>query len=120
MIEPVRGRIEKIFYVSILMEKYAVVHEVVNGKLFIVLDRERSDEWLRIDEYQMGFLDQFHSEFVANHGEIVDIGMSVSRGENAHVVLALTDRGWWYILYDVDQEGFWEVVEEMFVNKESD
>jgi hypothetical protein len=42
------------------------------------------------------------------------------RGENAHVVLELTDRGWWYILYDVDQEGFWEVVEEMFVKKESD
>ncbi len=64
---------EKIHYVSLLSLDLAVIHERMNGILFVVLYSKKGEEWVMLDEYQMGFLDQCHEEYVAKWGEVVDI-----------------------------------------------
>jgi hypothetical protein len=72
-----------------------------------------------IDEFQMGFLVHFHDEFEAFYGEIIDLGLSVSQGEKLLLVLETTDREKRYVIYEVNREGFWEVVVEVFVGHDA-
>lgn len=43
------------------------------------------------------------------------IGLSVSSGEDAQLVLEMADVSHWYILFVANHEGFWETVEEVFL-----
>ena len=119
MIGPVRGTVEKIFYDFSDEEKLAVVHEDVGGNLFVVLYMEKETGSKMIDEFQLGFLMYFSDEFEAFYGEIVDLGLSVSRGEDSLLVLETTDRGRRYAVYEVNLEGFWEVMVEVFVGHDA-
>lgn len=119
MIGPVRGTVEKIFYDFSDEGKLAVVHEDVGGDLFVVLYTEKETGWKMIDEFQMGFLVHFSDEFEAFYGEIVDLGLSVSQGEESLLVLETTDRGRRYAVYEVNREGFWEVMVEVFVGHDA-
>ncbi len=115
MIGPVRGEIQSVRYVQSWTQELAVVEEKVGEVLFVLLHGRGECGWHLIEEYQLGFLEVYPDWFVAEHGDIVDVGVSVSRGEDVMAVVEKTALGKWYLFYEVDLEGFWVIEEELFV-----
>jgi hypothetical protein len=70
-----------------------------------------------VDKYQMGFLEEYVDELPVLYGTWLDVGVAVGRGEDDVLVVEEVEDGMWYLLYIVDCEGFWEVVDEFFVEK---
>ncbi len=60
----------------------------------------------------MGVLEVSQDEFIAEHGDIVDIGLSIYRGEDSQLVVKKTEHSYWYVVYHVDRKSFWEIMEE--------
>ncbi len=65
----------------------------MTGSLFVALYERKGEEWVIRGEYQMGFLNQYREEFVAEWGRVVDVSLPISHGEGFCVVVEETKVG---------------------------
>ncbi len=91
------------------------VAEESGPNLFVTVYQLGGRGCLVLEEYQMGFGEVFEEEVPLLYGTVEDIGMSVDNGEDGLLVVEATDAGYWYMMYSVDLEGFWEVLNEFLV-----
>lgn len=113
--EPVRGAIVRVQYVHFTFHSVAIVEEKLGQRLFVMW-YDWDEEWILIRGYQMGYVSLYHDELPILNGPLIDVGLSI--GGEVDVVLAVEGDEFsrWYIMFEVNQEGFWEVIGEVMLD----